>query len=84
VADDGKRSLEMKQNKVQIGHIYATKLDGRVVPVQILYGVQKPGASVLWMGTNLETGGSVGISKAARLRYELEWDGSGGFRRLTK
>ncbi len=74
----------MRQNKVQIGHIYATKLDGRVMPVQILYGVQKLGKPVLWMARDLETGGSVGIAKAARLRYELEWDGNGGFRRLTK
>jgi len=74
----------MKQNKVQIGHIYATKLDGRVVPVQILYGVQRLGKPVSWMATNLETGGSVGITKAAHLRYELESDGNGGFHRLTK
>ena len=74
----------MKRNKVQIGHIYAAKLDGRMVPVRILYGVQKLGKPLLWMDTNLETGGSVGIEKAARLRHELEWDGNGGFRRLTK
>ena len=67
-----------------MGHIYAVKLEGRVVPVRILYGIQKVGKPLLWMATNLETGGSVGIEKTGRLRHELEWDDSVGFRRMTK
>ncbi len=74
----------MKRRDVKIGGFYATKLEGHIVPVEICYGVQKYGKPALWIAKNLETGQTVEITTASRLRYEIEWDENGGFRRLKK
>ena len=74
----------MKRRNVKIGHLYAVKLDGQVVPVEIRYGVQRYGKPGCWMAKNLETGQSVEITTASRLRYELEPDADGRLRRMKK
>lgn len=74
----------MKGRDVKIGHLYMAKLEGHVVPVEICYGIQKYGKPASWIAKNLETGQSVEITKASRLRYELERDANGRLRRLKK
>lgn len=57
----------MKKANVKIGTTYVAKVSNHVVPVRIdslnVYGG--------WNGTNLETGRSVRIKSAQRLRCEI-------------
>ncbi len=54
----------MKKADVQIGAVYTVKVSGKLVPVRLdsesVYGG--------WQGTNLDTGRSVHIRTAAKLR----------------
>ena len=67
----------MKKSEVIVGQIYATRIDGHVVPVQILYGIEKYDKSSYWIGKNLETGGQIEIRSAARLKHKMLLDADG-------
>ena len=58
----------MKKSEVDIGGTYAAKVSGKVVPVRIT-GESPYGG---WDGMNTETGRSVRIRSAARLRRRLD------------
>ena len=49
----------MKKDEVNVGRIYSAKIDRRVVPVEILYGVERYGESLCWIAKDLETGEEV-------------------------
>ena len=57
----------MKKNQVEIGKVYAVKVSGVVVPVQITSESPYGG----WMGRNMKTNRAVRIKTAGRLRYEV-------------
>lgn len=57
----------MRKDDVQIGKLYAVKVSGRVVPVQL-----DAEAYTGWTGTNIVTGRKVHIRSARRLRRELD------------
>lgn len=58
----------MKKDEVKVGSVYAAKVSGRIVPVQIM-NVSRFGG---WYGTNLATRKEIRIRGAAKLRVELE------------
>lgn len=58
----------MKRKQVTLGHTYAAKVSGKVVPVRI--DRESPYGG--WDGTNTVTGREVRIKTAARLRYEIK------------
>lgn len=58
----------MRKNEVQIGAVYAAKVSGRIVPVRI----DRPSPYGGWEGTNLQTGRTIRIRTAARLRQRIE------------
>jgi len=59
----------MKKKDVQIGHVYAAKVSGRVVPVRLIRESQYGGG---WIATNTKTNRDVLIKTAARLRYKIK------------
>lgn len=67
----------MKQKEVQVGGIYAAKVSGNVVPVRLDRESRYGG----WDATNLQTGRTVRVATAQRLRYEV-WESDRG-RRLS-
>ncbi len=71
----------MRKSEVKIGHIYAAKVSGRIVPVEILYGIELYGKPMHWVGKNLATGEQVEIKTGASLRYEMVRDADGNLRR---
>ncbi len=71
----------MKIDKVKVGRIYAA-ISGRcLVPVEILYGIERYGEPLCWIAKNLETDEEVEIKSAARLKYEMVRDADGSLRR---
>lgn len=71
----------MKKDEVKVGRIYAARIDRRVVPVEILYGIERYGEPLCWIAKNLETDEEVEIKSAARLKYEMVRDADGSLRR---
>lgn len=63
----------MRKNQVQIGHVYAAKVSGRLAPVRI----ESPSPYGGWVGRNVKTGREVRIKTAARLRGELRQQADG-------
>lgn len=57
----------MKKNQVEIGGVYAAKVSGQVVPVQIKEAAANGG----WYAVNTKTGRAVRIRTAAKLRYPM-------------
>lgn len=58
----------MKQKEIHIGCKYAAKVSGRIVTVKIIEESIYGG----WDAINIETGRSVRIKSAQRLRYEVK------------
>ena len=71
----------MKRTKVRVGHVYGAKIRGRVVPVQITYGVTAYGKPMYWIAQKIETGEEVRITSTASLKYEMVQDADGTLRR---
>ena len=72
----------MKKRDVSVGHIYASRINGRTVPVRILYGIEKFGIPMRWMATNLATGEQVEIKTKGSLKYEMTQDVNGTLQRI--
>ena len=72
----------MKKDEVKAGRIYAAKIDRRVAPVEILYGIEGYGEPLCWIAKNLETDEQVEIKSAAKLKYEIIRDADGTLRRV--
>ena len=66
----------MKKSEVRIGGVYAAKVSGKVVTVRIT-GENRHGG---WGATNQETGKSVRIKSAQRLRAAVKARKAGGKR----
>lgn len=80
----------MKRNQVQVGKVYAVKVSGTVQPVRLTQdrGITAKthfgyvGARTQlekhdgWDGKNEKTGRAVRIRSAAKLRYELSYNGT--------
>lgn len=74
----------MKHDEIQIGHVYAVKVSGRLAPVRISYRkVMKaygtryamgngPREIKKFIGVNERTGRTIGPFTAAKCRFELE------------
>jgi hypothetical protein len=58
----------MKKDEVRIGCTYSAKVSGSVAPVRITQEKWKGDKHAGWVGTNVETGRSVYIKSAQRLR----------------
>lgn len=56
----------MKIKDIIVGHIYAAKILGKIVPVKIKAQYHKA-----WVGRDLTTGKEMYIISAAKLRYEM-------------
>ena len=67
----------MRRYQVKIGHIYATKVNHRIAPVQILYGIERYGRPAHWVAQYLDTGKQIEIKSADKLRYEMVRDTDG-------
>lgn len=67
----------MKKQDVKLGHVYAVKVSGKVVPVLIKREALTGG----WFGVNQKTKREVRIRSAARLRYD--WHMPNATARLT-
>jgi hypothetical protein len=61
----------MKKDEVRIGSTYKAKVSGSVVPVKITEEKWSGDKQVGWVGTNTETGRSVRVKSAQRLRAEV-------------
>jgi hypothetical protein len=61
----------MKKDEVRIGSTYKAKVSGSVVPVRITEEKWSGDKQVGWVGTNTETGRSVRVKSAQRLRAEV-------------
>jgi len=57
----------MRKEDVRIGHVYAVKVSGKIVPVRITRKSDMGG----WVGISLETGRDVRIKTAGKLRSEV-------------
>jgi hypothetical protein len=62
------KELVMKKDEVRIGCTYSAKVSGSVVPVRITQEKWKGDKHTGWVGQNIETGRSVYIKSAQRLR----------------
>src|SRR5689334_3375219 len=62
------RSTGMKKDDVRIGSTYSAKVSGSVVPVRITQEKWKGDKHTGWVGTNTQTGRSVYVKSAQRLR----------------
>jgi len=78
------KGLIVKRYEVQICHLYAAKVSGRLVPVKILYGIEAYGKLTRWIALDLETGEQIEIKSGANLKYEMFRDENGTFRRVRK
>jgi hypothetical protein len=58
----------MRKHEVELGRVYAAKVSGRIVPVRI-DAISPYGG---WKATNLETGRTIHVRSAARLRYQID------------
>jgi len=63
----------MKKKDVQgVGHVYAVKVSGKVVPVRLLEEYHSyRGKQNGWIGVNLRTGRKIHVRTAAKLRWEI-------------
>ncbi len=61
----------MKKDEVRIGSTYRVKVSGNVVPVKITAEKWSGDKHTGWVGTNTETGRSVRVKSAQRLRAEV-------------
>jgi len=71
----------IKKRGVSIGRIYASRIDGRIVPVRILYGIERFGKPMRWIAENIETDEEIEIRSAVSLRYGMVQDADGTLRR---
>ena len=71
----------MKQHQVEMGRIYAVKIHRRIVPVQILYGIEAYKKHLRWVARNLETDEEIVIESSKKLKYEMVRDADGTLRR---
>src|SRR3954447_7095298 len=67
-APRGYRRTTMKKGQVKIGKTYAAKVSGGVAPVRITEEVWAGELHKGWKGVNTETGRSVRVKSAQRLR----------------
>ena len=62
----------MKISDIQIGHVYAAKVSGKICRVRV-HGANLYGQG--WRGVNLETQREITIRGSKRLRYEVKPEG---------
>ena len=65
----------MKKSEIEIGAVYIAKVSGKLAYVRIIGDSPYGG----WCGRNLQTGCSVRIKTAARLRSEVKPPGDGKY-----
>src|SRR5690242_11013931 len=58
----------MKKSDVKVGQVYSAKVSGSIAPVRITEEKWKGDKHTGWVGTNTQTGRSVYIKSAQRLR----------------
>jgi hypothetical protein len=73
----------MRRRELKVGHIYGAKVRRRLVPVRLLYGVEKYGKPTRWVVENLETGREMAIKSASRFRCEMAPDADGKLWRIA-